>query len=93
MADFARSGNTIREAILNRRTQESVRLVGTADSIAQEMDEHMEYAGGDGYLVAMPVTRKNITEIADGLSPALRHRGAIRSTYDHRTFRENLLAY
>lgn len=93
LADFARSGATIREAILNRRTQESVRLVGTAESIAQEMDEHMEYAGGDGYLIAMPVTRRNITEIADGLSPALRRRGVIRSTYDHRTFRENLLAY
>ncbi|NQX13396.1 NtaA/DmoA family FMN-dependent monooxygenase [Microbacteriaceae bacterium VKM Ac-2855] len=93
MADFARSGATIREAILNRRTQESVRLVGTAASVAQEMDEHMEYAGGDGYLIAMPVTRRNITEIADGLSPALRRRGAIRSSYDHSTFRENLLAY
>jgi len=93
MADFARSGATIREAVLNRRTQESVRLVGTAQSVAQEMDEYMDYAGGDGYLIAMPVTRRNITEIADGLSPALRRRGAIRSGYDHRTFRDNLLAY
>jgi alkanesulfonate monooxygenase SsuD/methylene tetrahydromethanopterin reductase-like flavin-dependent oxidoreductase (luciferase family) len=70
-----------------------VRLVGTAESVAQEMDEYMEYAGGDGYLIAMPVTRRNITEIADGLSPALRRRGAIRSSYDHATFRDNLLAY
>jgi FMN-dependent oxidoreductase (nitrilotriacetate monooxygenase family) len=93
IADFARSGATIREAVLNRRTQESVRLVGTAESVAQEMDEYMEHAGGDGYLVAMPVTRRNVTEIADGLAPALRRRGAIRSSYDHSTFRGNLLAY
>ncbi|ROQ39709.1 FMN-dependent oxidoreductase (nitrilotriacetate monooxygenase family) [Frondihabitans sp. PhB188] len=93
MNDWARSGATIREAVMNHRTQESVRLVGTPESVAQEMEEHMDYAGGDGYLIAMPVTRKNITEIADGLAPALRQRGVIRPSYDKATFRENLLAY
>ncbi len=41
----------------------------------------------------MPVTRRNITEICDGLAPALRARGLIRSHYEYDTFRENLLAY
>jgi FMN-dependent oxidoreductase (nitrilotriacetate monooxygenase family) len=93
MQDFAKSGATIREAILNHRVQESVPLVGTPESIADEMEEYMDYAGGDGYLIAMPVTRRNITEIADGLAPALRKRGLIRSGYDHPTLRENLLAF
>ncbi|MFT4042340.1 MAG: NtaA/DmoA family FMN-dependent monooxygenase [Gordonia sp. (in: high G+C Gram-positive bacteria)] len=93
MNDWARSGATIREAVMNHRTQESVRLVGTPETVAAEMEEYMDYAGGDGYLIATPVTRRNITEIADGLAPALRRRGVIRPSYDHATFRENLLAY
>jgi hypothetical protein len=53
----------------------------------------MEHAGGDGFLIASPVTRKNVSEIADGLAPALRRRGLIRSDYPHATFRENLLEF
>ena len=93
MNDFARSGATIREAVMNHRTQESVPLIGTPETVAQQMEEYMDYAGGDGYLVAKSVTRQNITEIADGLAPALRKRGVIRSSYDQATFRDNLLAY
>ncbi|GAA1391316.1 NtaA/DmoA family FMN-dependent monooxygenase [Pseudonocardia kongjuensis] len=93
MNDYQRSGTTLREAIMNHTVQESVELVGTPDEVAGRMDEYMVEAGGDGYLVAMPVTRKNITEIADGLAPELRKRGLIRSEYEHPTFRQNLLAY
>jgi FMN-dependent oxidoreductase (nitrilotriacetate monooxygenase family) len=93
VADYARSGKTLREAISNHRVQESAPLVGTPDDIAAQMEEYMDTAGGDGYLIAMPVTRKNITEICDGLAPALRKRDLIRSEYTEATFRENLLAY
>jgi FMN-dependent oxidoreductase (nitrilotriacetate monooxygenase family) len=93
VADFARSGKTLREAISNHRVQESAPLVGTPDEVAAQMDEYMVEAGGDGYLIAMPVTRRNITEICDGLGPALRKRGLIRSEYTEPTFRENLLAF
>jgi FMN-dependent oxidoreductase (nitrilotriacetate monooxygenase family) len=93
MADYERSGPTLREAIMNHTVQESVELVGTPDEVAGRMDEYMVEAGGDGYLVAMPVTRRNITDIADGLAPALRRRGLIRSEYDQPTFRQNLLAF
>jgi hypothetical protein len=57
------------------------------------MGEVMEHVGGDGFLVALPVTRRNITEIADGLAPALRRRGLIRSSYTHELFRDNLLEF
>jgi len=93
MADMARSGRTLREIAENHRTIESVELVGTPDSVAVQMKEVMDHAGGDGFLIASPVTRKNVTEIADGLAPALRRRGLIRSDYPHATFRENLLEF
>jgi FMN-dependent oxidoreductase (nitrilotriacetate monooxygenase family) len=93
MNDYARSGKTLREAISNHRVQESVPLVGTPDSVAAQMGEVMEEAGGDGFLIAKQVTRRSITEISEGLSPALRKRGLIRSSYEGGTFKENLLAY
>jgi len=58
------------------------------------MGEAMEIAGpNSGFLVYKPVTRKDIIDITDGLCPALRKRGLIRSSYEHKTFRENLLAF
>ena len=39
------------------------------------------------------MTRKNITEVCDGLAPALRRRGLIREEYLPGTFRDNLFAF
>jgi long-chain alkane monooxygenase len=61
--------------------------------VAAKMGEAMEEVGGDGFLLSPEVTRHNIAEIADGLAPALRRRGLIRSGYDYSTFRENLLQF
>jgi alkanesulfonate monooxygenase SsuD/methylene tetrahydromethanopterin reductase-like flavin-dependent oxidoreductase (luciferase family) len=84
-------GKTLREMASTPRG--SFELVGSPDTVAAQMEEAMDHAGGDGFLIALPVTRKNITEIADGLAPALRRRGLIRSSYTYETFRENLLEY
>jgi alkanesulfonate monooxygenase SsuD/methylene tetrahydromethanopterin reductase-like flavin-dependent oxidoreductase (luciferase family) len=68
----------------------TVRFVGSPDTVAAQMDEAMQHAGGDGFLVQGPVSRRAIAEIADGLAPALRRRGLIRDRYAHATLRENL---
>jgi FMN-dependent oxidoreductase (nitrilotriacetate monooxygenase family) len=86
-------GKTLREAAGLYHVAESIPLVGTPDDVAVQMGEAMAYAGGDGFLVALPVIRRFITEIADGLAPALRRRGLIRGGYEAGTFRENLLAF
>jgi hypothetical protein len=39
------------------------------------------------------VTRRAISEITDGLAPALKRRGLIRDGYPHKLFRDNLLAF
>ncbi len=57
------------------------------------MGEAMEEAGGDGFLLSLPVTRMNITEVCDGLGPALRRKGLIQSEYPYEHFRDNLLAF
>jgi alkanesulfonate monooxygenase SsuD/methylene tetrahydromethanopterin reductase-like flavin-dependent oxidoreductase (luciferase family) len=68
-------------------------FVGTADSIAAEMQAVMQEVGGDGFLIHDPLTRKAITEVTDGLAPALQQRGLLQSDYPCKTFRENLLAF
>lgn len=57
------------------------------------MAEVMEGVGGDGYMFSGPVTRRYIAEIADGVVPAPQHRGLVQQAYEHRRFRDNLLAF
>ncbi|WP_432561392.1 NtaA/DmoA family FMN-dependent monooxygenase [Kineococcus sp. SYSU DK003] len=87
---IAATGKTLREVLLARSDQSSVELVGTADSVAAQMGEVMDEVGGDGFLVALPVTRRNVAEIADSLAPALRRRGLIRDGYTGTTLRDHL---
>jgi FMN-dependent oxidoreductase (nitrilotriacetate monooxygenase family) len=87
-------GKTLREAIADRaQTAGSVELVGTPDSVAVQMGEIIDEVGGDGYLIHGAVNRARITEMCDGLAPALRRRGLIRSEYTYDTFKENLLEF
>jgi FMN-dependent oxidoreductase (nitrilotriacetate monooxygenase family) len=86
-------GKTLREAIATSNTHAGLAFVGSPDTVAGLMGEAMEEVGGDGFLLSPEVTRRNIAEIADGLAPALRRRGLIRDGYEHKTFRENLLAF
>jgi FMN-dependent oxidoreductase (nitrilotriacetate monooxygenase family) len=95
VADYQRAGQgkTLREVAATRHVQESIDLIGSPDTVASQMAEAMEHAGGDGFLVAGAVTRKKMTEITDGLAPVLRRRGLIRSSYTYEHFRDNLLEF
>ena len=88
-------GRTLREAIIAYTSQGgSVDLVGTPDSVAAQMDEAMQEAGGDGFLLVLPnVSRKTVVEVTDGLIPALQQRGLVRRSYTHAHFRDNLLEF
>jgi FMN-dependent oxidoreductase (nitrilotriacetate monooxygenase family) len=68
-------------------------FVGTPDSVAAEMEEAIQEIGGDGFLITENLTRRTISEIADGLAPALKRRNLVRSAYSHEHFRDNLLAF
>jgi FMN-dependent oxidoreductase (nitrilotriacetate monooxygenase family) len=73
-----------------------VELVGTPESVADRMGRVMAEVGGDGFLITTPslsVNRRQITEVVDGLVPALQRRGLVRTEYTHATLRENLRAF
>jgi FMN-dependent oxidoreductase (nitrilotriacetate monooxygenase family) len=86
------AGKTLRE-ILSDPASGQIDFVGTPDSVAAEMGEAMATIGGDGFMITEPLTRRNISDIADGLAPALKRRGLIRDGYGAKLFRDNLLAF
>jgi len=85
---------TLREIIQTGRALRDVDLVGTSNAVARKMSDIIEEVGGDGYLITDPeLTRRYISEIADGLVPALQKLGVVRKAYDHVMLRDNLLAF
>jgi alkanesulfonate monooxygenase SsuD/methylene tetrahydromethanopterin reductase-like flavin-dependent oxidoreductase (luciferase family) len=92
---FARraEGKTLREAVIDDGMSGTADLIGTPDSVADRMVELMAEVGGDGFLITSPekkLNRRYVTEITDGLVPALQRRGAVRTEYHHERFRDNL---
>jgi FMN-dependent oxidoreductase (nitrilotriacetate monooxygenase family) len=83
---------TLREILLDPGSG-GLDFVGTADSIASEMGTMMQEIGGDGFLIQDPLTRKAVSEITDGLAPALKRRGLLRTGYEFAHFRDNLMAF
>ncbi|MDQ1519372.1 MAG: N-acetyl-S-(2-succino)cysteine monooxygenase, partial [Actinomycetota bacterium] len=89
------SGKKLRELVGVGLT-DTIELIGTPDQVADKMGEVMAEVGGDGFLITSPVMRLNrryITEITDGLVPALQRRGLTRTEYGYDQFRDNLLDF
>lgn len=85
-------GKTPRQIL--REGRGAVEFVGTPQTIAAHMEEVMAEVGGDGFLINnFDLNRRYVSEIADGLVPALQKRGLTRTEYSFDTFRDNLLEF
>jgi alkanesulfonate monooxygenase SsuD/methylene tetrahydromethanopterin reductase-like flavin-dependent oxidoreductase (luciferase family) len=87
------SGKTLRQLVKDGGTTSSLELIGSPDTVADQMIEAMEAVGGDGFLIKAPfhrVSRRYINEITDGLVPALQRRGVVRAKYTSRELRVTL---
>jgi FMN-dependent oxidoreductase (nitrilotriacetate monooxygenase family) len=89
---FLAQGRTLRE-IANNYRYGFEDAVGTPEQVAATMAEVMEEVGGDGFMFTGNLTRRYVAEITDGLVPALQRLGLVRIAYEHRHFRDNLLAF
>ncbi|MGY4708823.1 NtaA/DmoA family FMN-dependent monooxygenase [Mycolicibacterium sp. CBM1] len=93
------SGKTLRELVLDSAggLVSSLDLVGTPDSVAEQMGEAMEFAGGDGFIITTPLLRLSrhfVADITEGLVPALQRRGLTRTEYTvGNTLRDNLTEF
>jgi FMN-dependent oxidoreductase (nitrilotriacetate monooxygenase family) len=83
------AGMTLRE-YASAPVRSTVELIGSPDTVAEKMGEVADAVGGDGFLISLPLTRRNLSEVTDGLAPALRRRGLIRDDYTHTRLRDTL---
>ena len=91
----AKPGATLREVLKSKANPGIMGFpfIGTADSVAGQMQDVMEEVGGDGFLFGASLRPEYIVSIVDRIVPALRRRGLVRTGYDHATFRENLMEF
>ncbi|MGP4046670.1 NtaA/DmoA family FMN-dependent monooxygenase, partial [Streptomyces sp. 2A115] len=83
---------TLRQMVM-ARNKRGLELVGTAEQVAKKMGEAMEEIGGDGFLInkgGRDLSRQYITDICDGLVPALQRLGLTRTEYTKSTLRDTL---
>ena len=71
----------------------SYMLIGTPDSIAEQMRDAIEEIGGDGFLIHAHLKPKYVHSITDELVPVLQKRGLTRTQYSHAHLRDNLFAF
>jgi FMN-dependent oxidoreductase (nitrilotriacetate monooxygenase family) len=86
------SGKTLRQ-LATERFDAGIQLIGSPDTVAERMGAAMEAIGGDGFLISMPfqrISRRFITEVCEGLVPALQRRGLARKTYTRTLLRDTL---
>lgn len=65
-------------------------LVGTAKSVAEEMETWLMDGGCDGFNVMFPYLPAGLDDFVDKLTPELQRRGIFRTAYEGKTLRENL---
>ena len=90
LKNFKDPNITLRQIVAKPQGQP---MIGTADSIAGQMQETMQEVGGDGFLIAGHLKPKYVTSIVDELVPALQKRQLTRTEYGSGYLRDNLMAF
>ena len=89
--ELARSENlTVRQLAQRLGGYGGLAFVGTAQTIADEMQEWLESEGSDGFNVMFPWLPGGLDAFVDKVVPELQRRGIFRREYEGRTLRENL---
>jgi alkanesulfonate monooxygenase len=65
-------------------------FVGTAASIADEMQTWLEQEGSDGFNIMFPYLPGGLDDFVNKVIPELQRRGIFRREYEGKTLRENL---
>ncbi|MFE4196919.1 LLM class flavin-dependent oxidoreductase [Paenarthrobacter sp. NPDC056912] len=65
-------------------------VIGTAQTVADELSEWFEAGAVDGYILSPPYLPDGFDDFRDHVLPLLRERGLFRSEYSGTTFRDHL---
>ncbi len=64
-------------------------FVGTAEQLANRMQEWFENGACDGFLLLPPVLPRDLEDFCEGVVPILQERGLFRTEYEGKTLREH----
>ncbi|MDB5432995.1 MAG: nitrilotriacetate monooxygenase component [Caulobacter sp.] len=88
---LARAGNlTIRELAARVGSYGGPAFVGTAQTIADEMQQWLEEEACDGFNIMFPYLPEGLDDFVGKVVPELQARGLFRTEYEGATLRENL---
>lgn len=85
-----REGLTVRQLAQRLGGYGGQAFVGTAQTIADDMQEWLESEGCDGFNVMFPWLPGGLDDFVNKVVPELQRRGIFRTEYEGRTLRENL---
>ncbi|MBT2535063.1 NtaA/DmoA family FMN-dependent monooxygenase [Arthrobacter sp. ISL-69] len=83
-------GSTLRQLLQARSGGAGDSIIGTAEEIADYLEETGAQVGGDGFLFSGFVDPATVHGVLDRLAPVLRRRGLLRTSYGDGGFRRNL---
>ncbi len=88
---LARDENlTVRELAQRLGGYSGLAMVGTPESIADEMEKWLTEQGCDGFNIMFPYLPEGLDDFVDQVIPVLQRRGLFRIEYEYATLRENL---
>lgn len=85
-----RENLTVRELAQRLGGYGGLALVGTAATIADEMERWLDGRGCDGFNIMFPFVPAGLDEFCDQVVPELQRRGLFRTEYEGTTLREHL---
>ncbi len=89
--DLARRENlTVRQLAQRLGGHAGLAMVGTAKTIADEMEEWLMTEASDGFTVQFPYLPGGLDDFCTQVVPELQRRGLFRREYEGKTLRENL---
>lgn len=91
MVEAARKDNlTIRQLAAKAGSYSGLAFVGTAASIADEMERWLDERAADGFNVMFPYLPEGLDDFVDKVVPELQRRGIFRKDYTGTTLRDHL---
>src|SRR5262249_19480895 len=85
-----RENLTVRQLAQRLGGYAGLAMVGTPQTIADEMQEWLETRGSDGFTIMFPYLPGGLDDFVDRVVPELQRRGIFRREYEGKTLRENL---
>ncbi|WP_066908311.1 NtaA/DmoA family FMN-dependent monooxygenase [Millisia brevis] len=81
-------GLSSREVVIEATSRQT--FVGTARTVADQMNEFVQTDGADGFVFVPHLTPGGLDDLVDQVIPLLRERGVVRTEYTGTTLREHL---